>query len=412
MAGRPGEAFDAERSPTAMTSHHDSAPTAAAAAGPRPFPFNIWLRAVGAAVDLTHAQRSVLTHMATYATWDTGRDVRPGLDLITANMHGATKGGVSKSIDALQAAGWLILVSPASKGRGRAAEYRLGIGEFDRFQGDDALIAWTSGKVADPATFDGQKVAIQTKKVAILTEEGCNPDNPPLSTSQYLSSSSPAPEPIDAPNAIGEEQREIEGFSDEKTNPRADITFQALMVFWPNKGCRRGTARENALAQIETTLNKGIDTADLVDAARDAVRSGDVDSRTWLNAWVAAWEKTNATVAQVSARFTREARIHACTLCDEYGFINAVDQRGIRTSSRCTHPDVDDTAVSAEAPRRTREFTQRTEQYIDPTNPWKTAPLITSDDYDAYRDAPRPSGHTFHDDGDDYAPPAGWGIGA
>lgn len=305
-----------------MTMHHDSAPTAAAAAGPRPFPFNIWLRAVGAAVDLTHAQRSVLTHMATYATWDTGRDVRPGLDLVAANMHGATKGGVSKSIDALQAAGWLILVSPASKGRGRAAEYRLGIGEFDRFQGDDALIAWTSGKVADPATIDGQKVAIQTKKVAILTKEGCNPDNPPLSTSQDLSSSSVAPKPsAAAPESVGTTGEE----EDE------DRLFVKLMKLWPNPKARSKTARENARAEWDRLVTRpGFQAETILLHLRRDIESGTVSTSTWPDAWINATFDPATLQAEERQRAAEQRRttIAECPHCDDHGFLEMPYERG------------------------------------------------------------------------------------
>ena len=340
-----------------MTMHHDSAPTAAAAAGPRPFPFNIWLRAVGAAVDLTHAQRSVLTHMATYATWDTGRDVRPGLDLVAANMHGATKGGVSKSIDALQAAGWLILVSPASKGRGRAAEYRLGIGEFDRFQGDDALIAWTSGKVADPATIDGQKVAIQTKKVAILTKEGCNPDNPPLSTSQDLSSSSPAPEPIDAPSAApaaDEEEDEVQEFNN-------------LMKAWPNPRAKSGTPRENARTEWDTiTAMPGFNPATILVHARRDITDSRVTSDTWPDAWLRDTFDPATLMAEERQRAAEQRRtaISECPHCDDHGFLEVPYERtrdaGLWPadvgSARCPHdntaPDIIDLMFANALARR------------------------------------------------------------
>lgn len=115
-----------------------------------PFSKMAWFSAaLRGADDLSHAQKTVLAVMWTYASSSDGGDIRPGLTRIIEDS-GANKKTVLEGLRVLQNRGYIVLVKKGGNDskRNYASTYRLGY-PLRLFEGDDAGV----GPVSGPADY-------------------------------------------------------------------------------------------------------------------------------------------------------------------------------------------------------------------------------------------------------------------
>ena len=336
-----------------------------------------WRRAVGCATNLEHRERTVLRHYECFMDWTTFRTTHnPGYDAVATElgMHTKTLQAVVRS---LIGKGWMRVARNSYRrpdGGYESVLYEMMIGEHRAFgkAADSCDSHPETGGVAMTHSAD-QGESLRLPRVSHYDSPG-GVTMTHQSSSSSTSSSSSAPAALESPESVGTTDEE----EDE------DRQFDTLIKRWPNPKARSKTARENARAEWDRLVTRpGFQAETILLHLRRDIESGTVSTSTWPDAWMNATFAPATLKAEEQKRAAEQRRtaIATCGTCDDYGWIEHRTDAFFPTTQRCTHPGIDELAVTA-------------------------AHIKSQPGYDAYRDAPRPSRPTFHDD--DVAPLSMW----